>query len=169
MGKRYGELLQSFWFVFLYSCVIPIGSICVLFELFLFYWIDKYNLLRKSSINEGVSGQLCLKALFLLEFVLIIKPGGQLIFDALIRHEWNIIPVIEISIGALYLILPINKLMYSIHPERFNFTKMTYSQLKQQNMFSYELYNPLSKEEELKKYFDSIQGCSNEEHAHHDK
>ena len=79
-----------------------------------------------------------------------------MIFDALIRHEWNIIPVIEISIGALYLILPINKLMYSIHPERFNFTKMTYSQLKQQNMFSYELYNPLSKEEELKKYFDSI-------------
>jgi hypothetical protein len=56
MGKRYGELLESFWFVFLYSCVIPIGSICVLVELFLFYWIDKYNLLRKSSINEGVSG-----------------------------------------------------------------------------------------------------------------
>ena len=28
---------------------------------------------------------------------------------------------------------------------------MTYSQLEQQNMFSYDLYNPLSKEEELKK------------------
>jgi hypothetical protein len=69
----------------------------------------------------------------------------------------------------LYLLLPINKLMYCIHPERFNFAKMTYSELKQQNMFSYELYNPLSKEEELKKYFDSIEGCSNEEHAHHDK
>ena len=46
--------------------------------------------------------------------------------------------------------------MFSIHHERFNFIKMTYSQLEQQNMFSYDLYNPLSKEEELKKYFDSI-------------
>lgn len=116
MGKRYGEILESFWFCFLYACVIPIGSICIFVGLSLFYWIDKYNLLRKSSITEGVSATICLQALTLLELVLIIKPAGELIFDGLIRHEWNVIPVIEIILGFIYLILPTGMILNFIHP-----------------------------------------------------
>ncbi len=78
-------MLEDIWFTFLYVCVVPFGSILTFLGLGLFYWIDKYNLLRRSSILEGVSDDLCMKALFLLEFVLILKPGGELIFDALIR------------------------------------------------------------------------------------
>ena len=78
-------MLEDIWFTFLYVCVVPFGSILTFLGLGLFYWIDKYNLLRRSSILEGVSADLCMKALFLLEFVLILKPGGELIFDALIR------------------------------------------------------------------------------------
>jgi hypothetical protein len=66
MGKRYGEVLEMLWFTFLYSCVIPFGSILILIGISTYYWVDKYNLLRKSSITQGVSGDLCLKALFLL-------------------------------------------------------------------------------------------------------
>lgn len=94
MGKRYGEVLKSIWFTFLYSCIIPLGSMLILIGTCLYYWIDKYNLLRKSSILEGVSGSLCMKALFLLDFILVLKPAGELIFDGFIRHNWYVIPVI---------------------------------------------------------------------------
>ena len=66
MGKRYGEILESLWFNFLYMNLIPLGSVISFFGLCLFYWIDKYNLLRKSSILEYVSANLCMRALFLL-------------------------------------------------------------------------------------------------------
>lgn len=52
-----------------------------------------------------------MKALFLMDFVVIIKPAGELIFDGLIRHEWNVIPIIEISVGAFYLLLPLTRLL----------------------------------------------------------
>ena len=115
MGKRYGEVLESLWFTYLYSCVIPFGSMLIFIGLALYYWVDKYNLLRKSSILEGVSGSLCMKALFLLEFILILKPGGELIFDSLIRKTWYVLPVIEICIGGLYLMLPMKKILNFFH------------------------------------------------------
>ena len=80
--------MESLWSVFLYSCLIPLGSIMILIEVNLYYWADKYNLLRRSSILEGVSGNLCMKALVLMEFTLILKPAGELIFDGLIRRTW---------------------------------------------------------------------------------
>jgi len=50
IGKRYAELIETIWFTYLYSSIIPLGSILVLFYLSIFYWIDKYNLLKKSSV-----------------------------------------------------------------------------------------------------------------------
>jgi len=50
--------------------------------------VDKYNLLRKSTVTEGLAVKLKLKALYLLDFILILKPAGELIFDNLIRHDW---------------------------------------------------------------------------------
>lgn len=38
------------WFTFLYADLIPVGSFMILFGLFAYYWIDKYNLLRRSSL-----------------------------------------------------------------------------------------------------------------------
>jgi hypothetical protein len=58
--------MEDLWFTFIYMNLIPLGSVLVAIGLALFYWIDKYNLLRKSSILENVSANLCMQALFLL-------------------------------------------------------------------------------------------------------
>ena len=127
MGKRYGEILEAFWFAFLYACVIPIGMIFIAIGLSLYYWVDKYNLLRKSSITQGVSGKLCMKVLNLLEWALIFKPGGELIFDWLIRSEWNVVPVVEICIGLLYVLLPMRRIIDFFHHESFKCDLKTYT------------------------------------------
>ena len=108
IGKRYGEVLENIWFTYLYICIIPAGSVLILIGFGLFYWIDKYNLLRRSSVSENLGGKLVLRALSLLDFVLILKPAGELIFDNWLRKEWTVISIIEISIAFVYIILPKN-------------------------------------------------------------
>jgi hypothetical protein len=46
------------WFTFLYMTIIPVGAIFSCIGLVAYYWIDKYNLLRRSSIHGLVSGDL---------------------------------------------------------------------------------------------------------------
>ena len=50
MGKRYAEVLETMWFVFLYASLIPIGTFLSFIGFCIYYWVDKYNLLRRSKI-----------------------------------------------------------------------------------------------------------------------
>jgi hypothetical protein len=38
------------WFTFLYADLIPAGGILIMIGLMVYYWIDKYNLLRRASL-----------------------------------------------------------------------------------------------------------------------
>ena len=50
MGKRYAEIIETMWFTFLYVTLIPIGAFLSLVSLWMYYWVDKYNLLRRSKV-----------------------------------------------------------------------------------------------------------------------
>lgn len=52
MGKRFAEIIETMWFTFLYATLIPIGAIISAFGLVVYYWIDKYNLLRRSAVTS---------------------------------------------------------------------------------------------------------------------
>lgn len=51
VGKRYAEILESMWFTFLYASLIPMGAFLTAIGIGLYYWVDKYNLLRRSSLK----------------------------------------------------------------------------------------------------------------------
>ena len=58
MGKRYAEIIETMWFTFLYATLIPIGAFISTCGLIIYYWVDKYNLLRRSCIKRDLSEQL---------------------------------------------------------------------------------------------------------------
>jgi hypothetical protein len=70
MGKRYAEIIKTIWFTFLYLSLIPFGAMLSLIGLTLYYWADKYNLLRRSSIKQNISGKLAILVMKLLDFSL---------------------------------------------------------------------------------------------------
>ena len=76
MGKRYAEILETMWFTFLYSSLIPIGPFITLIGLSLYYWIDKYNLLRRSKLNNTIESKLPLLAIFIMQLIAVWKPLG---------------------------------------------------------------------------------------------
>lgn len=81
------------------------------------YWVDKYNLLHKTSIYSSISGKMCLKALKMLEITLIMRPLGSLVFDFQIRNSYTKESIICASIALVYVLLPMDKILSAIHGE----------------------------------------------------
>lgn len=115
MGKRYSEVLETFWFTYLYASVMPFGSVLVLFGFGLFYWVDKYNLLRRSTVLQGVSAKTSIELLALVDLVILFKPAGELLFDNLLRKDWAVASVVELCIAAVYMIVPKDRLLEYFH------------------------------------------------------
>lgn len=82
MGKRYAEIVETMWFTFLYATLIPIGAFITFLGLCIYYWSDKINLLRRSSLSHNVSGSMAIVSLKLLDITLILRPIGTIIFDS---------------------------------------------------------------------------------------
>jgi hypothetical protein len=64
------------WFTFLYASLIPFGAILMFFGLSIYYWVDKFNLLRRSSIHESVSGKVAILVMKFLDFTLLLRGIG---------------------------------------------------------------------------------------------
>jgi hypothetical protein len=64
------------WFTFLYATLIPFGAFLSFIGMSLYYWVDKYNLLRRSSLKNNISGKIAVKSIKLLDFTLFLRPLG---------------------------------------------------------------------------------------------
>jgi hypothetical protein len=85
LGKRYAEIFEIMWFTFLYSELIPLGSFLILIGLVLYYWVDKYNFLRRSALKAGMSGKMSLLSLKSLDATLFLAPAGKILFGVILR------------------------------------------------------------------------------------
>ncbi len=126
MGKRYAEIIKTMWFTFLYSTLIPVGAIASLIGLAIYYWVDKYNLLRRSSVSQKISGKLAIKCVKLLDLTLILRSIGGLLFDYQLRGEFNTYEITFLFIGLVYLVLPLNKILNFLHQEQFLIQQQSY-------------------------------------------
>ena len=91
--------------------LIPIGAMLTFVGLSIYYWIDKYNLLRKSSVTSNVSGNMGLYALKQLEFTLLCRAAGEAIFDSQLRGGVQTETIVFLCISAVYLILPLDQII----------------------------------------------------------
>jgi hypothetical protein len=117
MGKRYAEIMETMWFTFLYSTLIPIGAFASFAGIGLYYWVDKFTLLRKSSLGGEVSGHVVLASMKLLDFTLLFRPLGQLLFDIQIRNSTGLYTSIAMIVFAfVYIILPMDRIVEFVNP-----------------------------------------------------
>ena len=82
-------MIETVWFTYFYASLIPLGAPISLLGECIFYWVDKYNLLRKSSLKQNLSGDLSMKALVMLDLTLVLKPLGEIAFDLQIRQSYT--------------------------------------------------------------------------------
>ncbi len=146
MGKRYAEIMETMWFTFLYSTLIPIGAFASLAGIGLYYWVDKFTLLRRSSLGGEVSGHVVLASMKLLDFTLLLKPLGQLLFDIQIRHKSGLpVTIAMIVFAFVYIILPMDRIIEFINPENFKMAEKTYDEVKDSFKDTYHSEHPICK------------------------
>jgi uncharacterized protein YjeT (DUF2065 family) len=107
------------WFTFLYSELIPLGSFLVLIGLFLYYWVDKYNFLRRSALKGGVSGKMSLLSLKSLDATLFLAPAGRVLFSYVMHNEADYLAIVLTILGILYLLVPISDIIWAMNGEKF--------------------------------------------------
>ena len=73
--------MKTMWFTFLYSGCIPIGIIFSMFGLAIYYYIDKYNVIRRRTIKESLGKALSIEMIEYLELCLIFYAIGNFTFN----------------------------------------------------------------------------------------
>ena len=109
------------WFTYLYSSLIPIGAPISFIGFAIYYWVDKYNLLRRSSITNTIESKLPLSAIKLMEMTIFYKPLGELIFDYQLRGG-QVLPstIVMLCVAVIYLFIPWNPILTAVFDEKFN-------------------------------------------------
>lgn len=116
------------WFVFFYSTLIPVGAIITTFGLMFYYWVDKYNLLRRSKVAGKVSSRPLQKNLTLLDLTLLFRSLGSLLFDLQIRGgKYLTSDIVLTCVSIVYIILPKKTLIDLFNNEKFRPEQKKYS------------------------------------------
>ena len=118
------------WFTFLYATLIPVGAFLSLAGIGFYYWVDKYNYLRRSSLSHHISSELTYLACTLLDLTLLFRVIGQIIFDVQIRDQYHASSIVFGCVAAIYLILPMNKIIDYVNHEKFILETKKYEEVK---------------------------------------
>jgi len=133
------------WFTFLYSELIPLGSFLVLIGLTLYYWVDKYNFLRKSVLKAGISGKMAILGLKSLDVTLFLPSAGQLLFDWILRESFDPLACILTILGILYMFVPISDLIWYFNSEKFYLEQKSYENVRYNFAENYYTLHPVYK------------------------
>lgn len=144
MGKRFAEVVEMMWFTFLYSTLIPVGAPITCAGLCLYYWIDKYNLLRRSAVNGQISGKLINTMLALLDLTLLLRPLGSLLFDSQIRSH-TASSAAMVAVALLFALLPKDRLIDFFNSEKFRLETKTYDEVRNTFHQTYHTEHPIYK------------------------
>ncbi len=109
--------LSNQFSLFIFTALLSLQeqSVLIIIGLGIFYWVDKYNLLRKSSVLENVNGELSMKAIKLIDFTLVLRPTGKLIFDSQIRSAITWESIVCLILGVIYLLLHMDRILDFFH------------------------------------------------------
>lgn len=115
-AKRYGDIMKTMWFTFFYGDIIPVGIIFSIIGLSIYYYIDKFNVLRRRTIKESLSKHLSLEMIEMLELIIIFTGIGNVVVSSILFGEIKWQDTIIIVIGMVYLVLPMEDISNILFP-----------------------------------------------------
>ena len=156
MGKRIAEILETMWFTFLYAPIVPVGAFISFAGLVCYYWVDKYNLLRRCSVTRHVSSTLLKRSFVLLDLVLLWFSAGSLLFDIQIKGGYHWTSIVFVVLSVIYLFIPWDIFLDYILDEKFELEEKTYSEIKDSFIETYHTLHPIRRALHIKKFLRRI-------------
>lgn len=119
MSKKYSEVFKLMWITFLYAELIPLCSFLTIIGIVFYYWVDKYNFVKSCTRKPGISGKMTLLAVKSIDMTLFLVPAGSFLFDLMLRHHFNVLSLVLMLIGIVYVLLPMSDLIWLLNDEKF--------------------------------------------------
>lgn len=87
MGKRYSDIMKTMWFTFFYGGILPVGYFFSITGIFIYYWVDKNNVINRRTIKESISMELSTEMIEMLEFCLPFCTFGNYLWGVYLFKE----------------------------------------------------------------------------------
>lgn len=143
------------FFCAFYAPVIPIGILFCMISTAGMYWVNKYNLLRKSIVKEQMSAELSREMTEMIEYVLVIYAVTNTLFEYCIVEKVNYVSIAGVVCGIINAFLPMESINKRIFPTRPDFnTPMDYKEALREMDTDYGRANPAIEVICKKKYID---------------
>lgn len=124
-GKRYADIMKTMWFTYAYAPAIHIGALISVVGMVIYYWVDKYNILRRRVVKENISMDLSIQMIENLEYTVVfftvffmsLFQFSAFFFQLWLVHIFSISTLIMFVVGIIYTILPmqvINEWLFPI-------------------------------------------------------
>jgi hypothetical protein len=107
-------MMKTMYISIFYSPVVPIGLFITIVGFSVFYWVEKYVILRKKSIKNQLSIYVSLEMTEYLEFVISIYAISNLLFKMNLSEFSPMWLIVGTIMGFVYSILPIQLIVNSI-------------------------------------------------------
>ncbi|EAS02382.2 phage head-tail family protein, putative (macronuclear) [Tetrahymena thermophila SB210] len=145
--ERYAQLLTTMFTTAFYCPIVPITIIWSLICFILQYWIDKYNLIYRSSVKYNMSSELSLEMTEHLEYFLPIQCLSTLIFYQYANGgEFGLSSILGTVLGFLHAFLPmqeINERFFNVKNPQAN--TIDYESAQKYFITDYNRENPIYK------------------------
>lgn len=79
--------MKTMWFTFFYGDIIPVGILFSIMGLTLYYFVDKYNVLRRRTIKESLSKHLSIEMIEMLELIIVFTGIGNTVVSSILFGE----------------------------------------------------------------------------------
>lgn len=98
--------MKTMWFTFFYGTCIPIGFFFSIITLILYYWVDKYNIIRRRTIKEVLSKDVSIEMIDNLEMIMALFPIGNFAFNYQLFGMVHNFDIYLIIISIVWMVLP---------------------------------------------------------------
>lgn len=105
LAERYSYYIVQMYTSFFYSYIAPICVPALAIIFFFQFWIDKYNLTKRSSFKYTFEFTLSKTSLKMFELSIIIFSLGNLTFSYYANDEIKIINLVALGISLAYVII----------------------------------------------------------------
>lgn len=166
-AEKYSCLIKSMFVAALYAPILPMALVWTIIGNFLMYYVDKYNILRRSSIGKSLGATLALEMTEVLEWFLIIFGVSNFFFNTLFFGEVSLFEISGLLLAISNAFLPmhhINVLLFGkIDPL---VTDDTYEDLRLYFEEDYDRCNPATQRHAIEEYSKEVQSYGNKEKYH---
>jgi len=152
ISERYADLLKTMWFVFLYGNLLPMATLMFLIYLIIFYWVDKYNLLRRRCVKEAISLELSANMVESLELIIPIYGLGNYLFAVNLFHQVDWCSITIFVIGIVYIILPMKKINEFLFEVGSEDEVVVYGDAEADFETDYDRENPITKHHSMERW-----------------